>query len=61
MMPTFPGYDAWRLRGPPEPPECRCDAQDFDSPDCTCAEDAEEAYWDRADYLYQAQRDREME
>lgn len=55
MMPTFPGYDAWKLATPyddePEPCECGKD-------DCTCAEDAE---LDRADYLYEQMRDRKID
>lgn len=55
MMPTFPGYDAWKLATPwdDEPEPCECG-----EPDCTCAEDAE---LDRADWLYEQMRDREID
>jgi hypothetical protein len=51
---NIPGYDAWKLAGPPEAPEpCVC-GYGY----CTCDEDEAN---ERGDYLYEQARDRRME
>ena len=53
------GYDAWKLATPwDDAPECKCDAQDIMSDDCTCKQDAEDEALERGDYLYEQMRDR---
>ncbi len=47
----IPGYDKWRLAGPPEPDELTEDER----------AELDEAAADRGDYLLEQARDREME
>ena len=61
-MEPIPGYDAWKLRGPPDPPECRsCGGQLDEDNDCKdCSEHlmtAEEERDAKGDHDYEAQRD----
>ena len=50
-------YDTWIMTPPyPDDEECECG-----EPDCTCAEDAQDAAEERGDALFHAQQDREHE
>ena len=63
-MEIIPGYDAWKTRGPPEPPSCACGGYlDEDSYCEECGihvmteEDVKDA---KGDHDYEAQRDEEL-